>query len=96
MLLMRFRCKNGLEEPSPVVHLAYVLDLLESCHGFTHDGNLLRAIHDLLDCDGVSVTCIDDTLVVPDGNKHTAIIEDRPVLDDQCVDLLLQVSGQVG
>ena len=95
MLLMRFRCKNGFEEPSSVVHLAYVPDL-ESCHGLTHDRNLLRAIYDLLYCDGMRIACVKDTLVVPDGNKHTAIIEDRPVLDDQCVDLLLQVSGQVG
>ena len=86
---MRLRRKNGLEEPTPIVNLAYVTNFFKSSHGFTHDRNLFGAIHDLFYRDWVGIAGINDAFVVSDRYENTTIIEDRPVFNNQRVDLLL-------
>ena len=89
MLLMGLRREDGFEEPTPIVYLAYVANLFQSSDGFAHDRKFLGAVHDLFHRDGVGVASVDDTFVVFDGDENATVIENRPVLDDQRVDLLL-------
>jgi len=89
MLLMWLRHENGLKEPTPIVNLAYVTNFFKSSHGFTHDQNCLGAIHDLFYRDGVGIAGINDALVVSNRYENTTIIKDRPVFDNQRIDLLL-------
>ena len=89
VLLMGLRHEYGFEEPTPIVYLAYVANLFQGSDGFVHDWNLLGAVHDLFHRDGVGVASVNDTFIVPDGNENATIIEDRPVLDNQRIDLLL-------
>jgi hypothetical protein len=89
MLLMRLRSKHGFEEPTSIVYLAYVANLFQGGDGFAHDRNLLRAVHYLLHQDRVGVPSVDDTFIVLDGNENATIVEDRPVLNNQRIDLPL-------
>ncbi len=79
---MRFWTKDGLKEPSPIVSLTDMANLLEGGHSFTHNRQLVGAIHDLLDSNGMHVAGVNDTLVNFKWNENATIIKDRLVFDD--------------
>jgi hypothetical protein len=69
MFLMRFWSKDSLKEPSPIVNLRDMAKLLEGSHSFMHNRQLVGAIHDLLDSNGMRVAGVNDTLKVLTGTK---------------------------
>ncbi len=64
------------------MNLTNMARLLEGGHGFAHNRQLVGAINDLLDSDGMHVAGVNYTLVVFNRNEDTTIVEDRPVFDD--------------
>jgi hypothetical protein len=60
MLLMRLRCKDGLEEPPPIVNLVNVTTFLKGSNSVTHYWNFLWAVLNFLTAMGcklpVSIT----------------------------------------
>ena len=96
MFLMRFWCKDGLEEPATVADLAYVANLLKSRHSMSHNRELVRSIHDLFHGNWVCVTGVNNAFIIAYRDKNTVVIEDRPVFSNKSIDGLLQWRVKVG
>ncbi len=79
MLLVRFRCKYGLEKPPHVVNLANMLNFLEGRDGRTHDQNFIGTVLYFLDRDRESVTSVDDAFIILHRDKYPTILEHRPL-----------------
>ncbi len=71
-------------------------DFLEGSNGGTHDRDLPGPIEYLFDGDGLCVPSINDTLVVLDWDKDTFVVENRPILLDERVDLIAYGGFQMG
>jgi hypothetical protein len=71
-------------------------NFLESSHGFMHNRDLLRAIHNLLNHNRMCVAGVNNTFIIHNGDKDTTVVKDRPVLEDQCVNCLLEGGVQMG
>ncbi len=69
---------------------------LESRHRFMHNRDLLGAIHDLLNRNRMSIVGVNNTFIIHNGVKDTTPIKDRPLLDDQCINCLLEGGVQMG
>jgi hypothetical protein len=65
VLLVRLSGKNCFKKPTPVVHLADVSYFCQGQDGLLHDRKLLGPVLNLLDSNRVSITSVNDTLVVP-------------------------------
>ena len=89
VLLMRFWCEQGFEEPGSIMDLANVAELFEFSNAITHDGDFTRAVVDLPDGDWSGIASINDTLVIFDGDEQALIVEHRPILLDEGEDLRL-------
>jgi hypothetical protein len=94
MLLMRLRCKDGLEEPPPIVNQANVTNFLEGSNGFTNYWNLLWAVLNFLDHNGLLIAGVNNAFVSLHQNKYPTDVEYRPVFLDKCVNHLLESGVQ--
>ncbi len=71
-------------------------DFFESSNGGPHDRNLPGPIEYLFDGNGLRVPSINDTLVVLDWDENSLVIENRPILFDERVDLIAYGGFQMG
>ncbi len=71
-------------------------NFLESSHRFTHNRDLLRAIHDLFNHNRMCIASVNNTFVIHNWDKATMVIKGRPVLDNQCINCLLEGRAQMG
>ncbi len=65
--------------------LAEVAKLSKQRDTLVHDGDFARSIVDLLDADGVSITCVDGAGVVFNWDKLPLVVKDGPVLLQQLI-----------
>ncbi len=93
MLLLRLSGKNCFEKPTPVVHLADVSYFCQGQDGLLHDRKLLGPLLNLLDGDGVSVTSVNDTLIVLNWNPYPTLVKHAPIFLDKGGDLELNHRG---
>ncbi len=74
MLLMRLRCKDGLEEPSPILNLANVANGLEGSSGFTHYQNFLWAVLNFPNRDRLHVAIVNNPFVILHWDKYPTVV----------------------
>ncbi len=90
VLLVGFWHEQCLEEPTPIRDLSYVSNLGKCGNAFPHDHHLPLAVVDFLDCDEPCVPGINDAFIISDQNKHTLLVEHRPIFMDNGVYLFLK------
>jgi predicted MPP superfamily phosphohydrolase len=67
-----------------------VPNLGESCDAFTHLLSLELAVKDVLDCNGLCGSGINEALIILDRNKHTLLVKHRPMIMDNLIKFLLE------
>ncbi len=70
------------------MNLSYMADFCKGGDGVPHDRDFLGPIEYLLDSDGLCISSINHTFIVLDWNEYARIVEDRPILFDELVDLV--------
>ena len=55
-----------------------------------HDHQFSLAVEDFLDCDGPCGSSINDAFIILYLNKHTILVEHRPMFTDDGIYLLLE------
>ena len=78
------------------MNLENVAELLQFGDAFPHDGYFSGAVVDFLDGDRAGSARVNDTLIVLDGNEQSFVIEDRPILLYESVDLGSKARFEVG
>ncbi len=85
----------------------YLTDMTNFCQGgnaLVHNYHFFRAVHDLLNCNWLSIPCVNHALVVAHRCESSALIKDDPTLFNQGNQLLgmrrvkvrdIQVFGQL-
>ncbi len=69
----------------------YLTDMTNFCQGgkaLAHNYHFLGAIHDLLNCNRLSIPCVNHAFVAAHRCKSPALIEDIPILFNQGNELL--------
>ena len=89
VLFVRLRCKEAFEEPSSVMDLANVADLLQGRDAVSHDPKFALPVVNLFDGNRMCSACVNDTLVILDGHEHHAWVKHAPILLDEGEDLSL-------
>ncbi len=89
MLLMWFRSKKSLEEPTSIMDLPYVAYFCQGSNGIPHDGCLLWPVDDFLDGNRLCVPGINDTFVVLDGDENAFVFEVGPIFLDGGIDFIM-------
>jgi hypothetical protein len=80
ILLVWFRGQEFFEEPPAIVDLADVAELCKQRDAVAHDGDFTRAVVDLLDADGASITCANQADAVFNWDKLPLVVKNGPVL----------------
>jgi hypothetical protein len=78
------------------MNLSYVANFLKGSNGSPHDRDLPEPIEYIFDGDGLCVPSINEAFIVLDWDKDTLVIKDRPILFDDCVDLIAYGRFQMG
>jgi hypothetical protein len=85
VLLMQLRGQECFEEPPAIVDLVDVAKLSKQRDTLAHDGDFVQSVVDLLDADGVSITCVNQAGVVFNWDKLLLVIKDGPLLLQQLI-----------
>ncbi len=83
MLLMWLGCKEGFEQPLAVMHLTDMTNFCQGSNALADNYYFFRAIHDLLNCDGLRIPCVNHILVAAHRCKCPTLIKDSPILFDE-------------
>ena len=61
------------------MNLTDVANLFKASNCLPHDRDFFWSVADILDCDGGSITCVNDTLIIFDGHPDPAVVKYGPI-----------------
>jgi hypothetical protein len=96
MFLMGLGGKDGFEKPLAIMDLMNLSHLCEGGNALSRDWDFPWAVMNLLNSNWGCASSVDDTLVVPDGNKGATLIKHSPVFFNQCCKMQAFLRLQVG
>jgi hypothetical protein len=96
MFLVGLGGREGFEKPLAIMDLTNVSHLHEDGIALSHDWDFPQAVMNILNGNWGCTSSVDDTLVVPNGNKGATLIKHTPVLFNQSCKTLVFLGLQVG
>jgi hypothetical protein len=97
-------CKEGFEYLLAVMYLTDMTNFCQGDNALAHNYRFLGAVHDLLNCNQLSIPCVNHALVAAHRCGSPMLIKDGPILLNQGNELLgmrrvkvrgIQVFGQL-